>query len=191
MDCLKNFIQIEGCDAPAYAPFDDPETDDVETDDPDTEDVETESPEASGLYINKDLPISLEQIDKIADSEQQTFLGVWDEVQKSAIKKFVIRVKAGYKELFGICNLDEDWFCKNRQNLAYPLLYFLGSELMKERMFSTRINRYTTIDKNKATEMKEEFDQQFIIHLKDALELIDDDQNTEGDDIYNLVETLP
>lgn len=182
MDCLKNFIQIEGCDAPAY-------TYDANTDA--DNDPETDPTEPSGLYINKDLPISLEQIDKIADAEQQSFLVVWDEVQKSAIKKFVIRVKAGYKELFGICNLDDDWFCENRSSLAYPLLYFLGSELMKERMFSTRINRYTTIDKAKAKEMKDEFDEQFMIHLKDALELINDDENTEGGDIFNLVETLP
>lgn len=182
MDCLKNYIQIKGCAAPAYGYDDNTDGDN---------DAETTPPEASGLFINVDLPLSLEQIDKIADAEQQTFLGVWDEVQNRAIKKFVIRVSAGYKELFGICYLDDDWFCENRQKLAYALLYFLGMELMTERMFSTRINRYTTIDRNRAAELKSEFDAEFRTQLKDALELINNGENHAAGDIYSLVEVLP
>lgn len=182
MDCLKNFIQIQGCAAPDYSYDDNTDGDD---------NPETEPTEASGLYINVDLPISLEQMDKIADAEQKTFLGVWDEVQNRAIKKFVIRVKAGYKELFGICDLDDDWFCENKDKLSYALLYFLGIELMTERMFSTRINRYTTIDRTRAGELKSEFDSEFRTQLKDALELINAGENHEAGDIYSLVEVLP
>ncbi len=182
MECLKNYIQIKGCDAPAYGYDDNTDGDN---------DASTDPTEPSELFINVDLPISLEQMDKIADAEQKTFLGVWNEVQDRGIKKFVIRVKAGYKELFGICNLDDDWFCENKEKLAYPLLYFLGSELMTERMFSTRINRFTTIDRSRASELKELFDAEFITHLKDALELIDDGDHEEGGEIYNIIEVLP
>jgi hypothetical protein len=175
MDCLKDYIGVGGCDAPVYS-----------------YQINTVVQPASGFYINIDLPaISLKQMDKIADEEQRTFLGLWNEIQDRAIRKFRIRVKAGYKELFGVCKIQDTWFCDNRENLALPLLYFLGSELMFERLYSDRINRYTTIDREKAKELKAEFDDQFITHLKDALELIDNGINQEGGDIFSFVETLP
>lgn len=167
MNCLMDFIQIEGCSAPQGAG-------------------------ASGLFINKDLPISLKQIDAVADSEQLTFLEVWKEVQQRGIKKFVNRVKAGYKELFGICFIEEDWFCENKQQLAHALLYYLGMELMTERLYSDRINRYTTIDRSKAKEQREEFQGEFYIQLKDALELIGHAKDKRADgDIANYREVLP
>lgn len=174
MDCLKNYIQIEGCSAPAYKP-----------------DPEAEPEAASGLFINKDLPISLEQIDGIADEEQKTFLGVWDEIQNRALKKFPIVVKAGYRELFQVCNIDEDWFCTNKEALAMPLLYYMGAELMFERAYSSRINRWTTVDKSKAEGLKREFDREFQIQLKAALEIIHESPCGEGGDIFSFVETLP
>jgi hypothetical protein len=184
MDCLKNFIQIEGCNAPVYSY-------DANTDADDNPDTDPTS--ASGLFINKDLPsISLENIDKLADSEQKTFLGVWDEVQDRGIRKFRIRVKTGYKELFGICNVEDDWFCDNRQALAMPLLYFLGAELMIERIYSSRINRWTTnIDKQKAIDLRGEFEDEFITQLKSALEIIDDGADNESGDVFSYAEVLP
>lgn len=173
MNCLKNYIQIAGCNAPSY-------------------EVEGETtPEASSLFINQDLPISLEEIDKIADSEQVTFLGVWNEVQDRALRKFVIEVKAGYKELFAVCGLSDDWFCENKELLAMPLLYFLGAELMFEKMFSNRINRYTTIDKVKATELRKEFLKEFTNQLKNALELIRGSQCGEAGAVFKYIESLP
>lgn len=175
MNCLKNFIQIEGCTAPAY-----------------NYEVEDVAQPPSGLFINRDLPISLEEIDKIADSEQETFLGLWDELQDRAIKKFINRVKAGYKELFGICFLDDDWFCDNRVKLAHALLYYLGMEIMIEKIYSTRINRYTrSFDIRRAQEMRADFQAEFYIQLKDALELINDGNKQESGDVFTYVEVLP
>jgi hypothetical protein len=172
MDCLKNYIQIEGCNSPQYK-------------------IGDEVKEASGLYINKDLPLSLEQIDKIADSEQQTFLVVWDEVQNRAIKKFIIDVKAGYKELFGVCGLQDDFFCDNKDKLAMPLLYFLGAEIMFERMYSSRINRYTTIDAKKAVELRKEFLSEYKNQLKSSLEIINGDMCSETGQVMTYIESIP
>jgi hypothetical protein len=171
LSCLKNFIGIEACNAPVYSMASPPEAN-------------------SGLIINKDLPISVESIDKTADAEQGTFLTVWDEVQNRAIPKFIIRVKSGYKDLFGVCNLDDDWFCDNRQDLAYSLLYFLGSELMYERYYSTRKNSWTTIDRDKAIEMKSDFDQEFQVQLKSALEIINAGEDVETDS-FSYFEDIP
>src|SRR3954470_16044322 len=142
MDCLTNYIGIAGgCNVPIY----NYQIDDI-----------VQAP--SGFFINSDLPsISLKQMDKIADEEQRTFIGLWSELQDRAIRKFRINARAGYKELFGVCDIDADWFCDNRELLALPLLYFLGSELMFERLYSDRINRYTTIDLSDAKELRTEF----------------------------------
>lgn len=175
MTCFKNYIQIEGCAAPTY-----------------TYTVNGSAATPSGLFINRHLPIPLKQIDKIANEEQVTFLGVWNDVQDRGIQKFIIRVKTGYKELFGVCNgIDDAWLCSNREFLAMPLLYFLGSELMQERLWSDRINRYTTIDKDRATEMKAELDAEFQLQLKAALEAINAGVQEEAGEVFTIIESLP
>lgn len=196
MDCLKNYIKIEGCEPPDYNPFDDPATPEVEVDDPATEEVvEESSPDASDLFINRDLPgISLKNIDALADEEQKTFLGLWNEMQDRAIKKFVIAVKAGWKELFSVCILKDDedqWFCDNRQQLAFALLYFLGAELMLERIYSDRLNRYTTVDRDKAVALRKEFQKEFQSQLRNALELINNCERQESGEVFSYVEELP
>ncbi len=62
MDCLKDYIGIRHC-SQEYPP--------------------------SGLYLNNLPGISTELVDKIANSEQVTFLGVWEDVQTRAIGRFV------------------------------------------------------------------------------------------------------
>ena len=145
----------------------------------------------SGLYINVDLPITLDMLNKIKETEQSDLIDLWDEIQDRTIKKFVIRVKQGYRELFGVCTVDDDWFCENKDDLSIALLYYLGSELMIERIFSTRINRYTTIDKKKAEELKALFDEEFPIQLKAALEIIHGDFKDETGEVFTYREFLP
>lgn len=175
MQCLKNYIGIDVQGAPAYA---------IEGE---------ETPTASGLYINKDLPLSLVEMGSLADSEQPSLLVLWDEVQNRAIKKFINKVKAGYRELFNLCFLEDDWFCENKELLKYALLYFLGVELMIEKIYTTRINRFTrTFDTARAKELREEWQGEFYSQLKDALELIGhNDRKQQGGSVFSLVETLP
>lgn len=60
MQCLKDYIGLKGCS--------------------------TTMPD-SGLFINSLPGISLETIDKIADSEQQTYAGVFEDVQIRSLKR--------------------------------------------------------------------------------------------------------
>ena len=60
--CLKDYIGIKHCS-------------------------QTSNP-ASNLYLNQLAGMSTELIDKIANSEQETFLGVWDDVQLRALPRF-------------------------------------------------------------------------------------------------------
>lgn len=172
MDCLKNYIQIAGCGGAEY-----------------TYEIDSVLQNPSDLFIN-DL-VSLRQMDKITDEDKITFLGLWDSVQDKAIRRFVVRVKAGYKELFGVCELDDDWFCTNRENLALPLQYFEASELMFERLYTDRINRYTTIDREKAKELRAEFDSSFMTELKNSLEIINAGVDQIAGELFSFVEVLP
>jgi hypothetical protein len=98
---------------------------------------------SSGLFINRDTPLTLEQFQKIKEADQPTLADLWSDIQKRAIAKFVIQVKAGYRELFGICDVEDSWFDENKTDLAHALLFFLGMEVCIEIMYSTRINRFT------------------------------------------------
>lgn len=62
MDCLKDYIGIRHCSK--------------------------EEPE-SGLYLNNLAGMSTELADKIANSEQGNFMGVWEDVQTRSFKRFV------------------------------------------------------------------------------------------------------
>lgn len=65
-NCLIDWIGIRGCDAP-----------DVFSD----------------VYINQLPGINLESIEKVADDEQVTYLGVWNDIQARGVKKFYNRVQ--------------------------------------------------------------------------------------------------
>jgi hypothetical protein len=51
--------------------------------------------------------------------------------------------------------------CNKRAAFKLVLWYLLGIELMNERIFSERLNRFTTIDMKKAEKMQEYFQEQF------------------------------
>lgn len=70
MECLRDFVGIRGCDAP--------------------------EPE-SGIYVNSLPGITSFLTSKIASDEQITFLGVWNDVQARALKKFQTSVIAAFK----------------------------------------------------------------------------------------------
>lgn len=51
--------------------------------------------------------------------------------------------------------------CYNKEHFGQALLYCLGSELMTERINSSRINRWTTVDKPKAVELRKYFEARY------------------------------
>lgn len=65
MECLRDYIGIKGC---GLAPVD------------------------SGMYINSLPGIEFQGIQQLADAEQVSFLGVWDDVQERAIERFKLDV---------------------------------------------------------------------------------------------------
>lgn len=73
MECLEGYIGIEGCGAA--------------------------TPE-SGVYINSLPGISIEVAQKIADSEQITFLNAWNDITERAIRRFKTDVLNNLKKRF-------------------------------------------------------------------------------------------
>lgn len=61
----------------------------------------------SGLYINTLPGVSLRQIDQIADEDQITYQGVWDDVQERAVRRFETKVKAELSKRFKITTIQD------------------------------------------------------------------------------------
>lgn len=73
MECLRDYIGVLGCGAVTPT---------------------------SGKYINGLPGISLESIQALANDEQKTFIGVWNEVQERALAKFPIEVNEGFSKRY-------------------------------------------------------------------------------------------
>lgn len=133
-----------------------------------------ESP-LSGLYINSLPGISLESIDKIADSEQITYAGVWADAQTEAAVRFKIDFITEVTKCYRItrtCDY-EDFICDNLELLANAWRYLLGNQLMIYRIFSSRLNRFTTIDLDQAKELRDYYQGEYQQALSQAVKLID------------------
>lgn len=72
MECLKDYIGLRGCNS-LPTPL-------------------------SGQYLNQLAGINLKSIDSIADSEQVTYLNVWEDVQQNTIHSFRTAVIAAFRK---------------------------------------------------------------------------------------------
>ena len=151
MDCFIDYIGINACGSTASL---------------------------SGLYINQLPGVTFKMIDSIVDVEQQTFLGMWKDIQERALRKFSKDYTAKFtKKYVGFCcdseACDPDKIiCDNIKLFEDAWLYCLGTELMIERMYSSRMNRYTTIDKQQAEELKDFFTVEYEKSLNYAIKYI-------------------
>lgn len=129
----------------------------------------------SGLYINSLPGISLEMIDASAESEQITYAGVWRDAQEEAWPQFLIDFMDQTAKCFQLnpyCDYTE-LICNNKQRLAVAWKYLLGAQLMLFRIYSPRINRFTTIDAEQAKELLGMYQVEYEKSLSQAVKLID------------------
>lgn len=78
----------------------------------------------------------------------------------------------GIKAEVSLRCLHESIICANVDVYSDAYLYALGVELMRERLFSDRVNRFTTVDKKKAQELLDLFNEDYFSFLKTANETI-------------------
>lgn len=129
----------------------------------------------SETYINTLPGISLESIDKIANDEQLTYMGVWADAQKEA----TVRFKLGFMDAINKCHTlsrhcdYEDMICDNLEVLTTAWRYLLGNQLMTYRMYTPRLNRFTTIDAKQAKELFDFYQTEYETALAQAVKLVD------------------
>lgn len=145
MECLVNIIGIKGCDAEV-----------------------TPVPQ---LFVNQLPGISFANIAALADDEQETFLELWNNVVLRTMKKFEILVKAQLNKCHRLTDrtVVECLVCEKKELFFVALWYLHGAELMIERTSTDEVNRYTTIDFDKAEKLKEDYYLEFLGALNDAV----------------------
>lgn len=133
---------------------------------------------SSGIYLNSLPGISIESIDKIADSEQVTYLGVWRDVQEFALAQFKLDVMNELHKCYQL-NRDCDYdamVCDNIDELTLAWKYLLGVSLMIFRLNSDRVNRYTTIGLTEAKELRDFYQVEYEKAIHQGVLLMDTDE---------------
>ena len=129
----------------------------------------------SGLYLNTLPGLSIEAIDNIADSEQVTYLGVYADVQTNALAQFNLDVRGEINKCYRI-NKDCDYetlICDNAEQLYLAWKYLLGVHVMNMRIFSSRLNWFTTVSLEDAKELRGMYQAEYELALKAAVNLMD------------------
>lgn len=131
----------------------------------------------SGHYINSLPGLTWDNIDNIADTEQRTWEGVWADVQQTAIARFYTDALTAIGSCFQLSKdcVYEDILCDedNMVKLTNAWKYLLGAQIMIERMYSPRLNRYTTVDREQAKELLDHYQVEYETYLKQAVKLLD------------------
>lgn len=133
-----------------------------------------EQPE-SGVYLNTLPGITIESIQSIAQEEQGTYLHVWADVQSSArvqLKRDAISELTKCFSLNKECDY-EAMICANKEILLDAWRYLCAMWLMQFRLYSDRLNRYTTIDITRAQELRELYGNEYAESLRQSVQMMD------------------
>jgi hypothetical protein len=148
----------------------------------------------SGIFLNSLPGISIKSIDAIANDEQTTYLGVWEDVQKSTVAQFRIDVISELNKCFKLDrNCDyTTMICDNQEILVQAWKYCLGVWLMIFRLTTDRLNQYTTVDRKQAQELRDFYQIEYEKALSQSVKLMDTEEccmKCEGNP--EIVYTLP
>ena len=141
----------------------------------------------SGLYVVELPGISLKNITKIADKHEHVDalnepdpIAVFKDCEKRAIGRFRNAFIAAMSDCWHLNDLDvaECLICEHKFRLATSLWWYIGHELMVERVSSDRLNRFTTIDFEKAEELREEMFKTAEYELVNLVKGIDPNKST-------------
>ena len=146
MQCFLDYITFPSCTANVTTP------------------TEGEAPAVTGpspLYLTQLPGVTFKMLDSLVEADQVTITGLFNDIQSRAWRRF----RHDYNRKFAkkyqefCCNESEcdpeTIACEYKELFQDAWLYCLGIELMHERLYSTRLNRFTTIDKDQAAELKD------------------------------------
>jgi hypothetical protein len=130
---------------------------------------------ASGYSILTLPGITLQSLDATATEDQITYVQLWEDAQKEAALRFKADFMTKVRECFEInteCNY-EDFICNNKEILVNAWRYLLGNQLMIYRLYSTRLNRFTTIDIEEAKQLKDFYQIEYESALAQGVKAVD------------------
>ena len=130
----------------------------------------------SGLYVVALPGISLYNIEKIADkTDNADAIVVFQECENRALLTFRNSFIAAMCECWSTSDRDvvDCLLCENKERLASALWWYIGHEILTERIYSDRLNRFTTLDRKKASELREEFWGRAEIEMRNIVRGID------------------
>lgn len=148
LDCLVNYIGLKSCG--------------------------DENP-GSGQFINSLPGISLDMVAATFEREQATVKALWQEIQLEAYNRFYIDFLSEINKCHNLspyCDYNT-MICDNLQYLTLSWKYLLGSTMMQFRIYTERLNTYTTVKLAEAKELKDHYDVEYEKALKQAALLID------------------
>lgn len=130
---------------------------------------------ASGIYLNSMPGLNIESIDKVADQEQINYLGVWQDVQTNAAPQFRLDIISEITKCYKInkdCDYDE-MICNNIEVFTQSWKYLCGVWLLLYRINSNRVNRFTTLTKEQAVELKDHYQVEYEKYLSQSVKVMD------------------
>jgi len=130
----------------------------------------------SGLYLDALPGINIFNVTKIADKGQD-YEGnkAFDDVEKRTIAKFRSLFITEFNRCHKLYNRDaiDCLICENKELFAVSLWYLMGAEMCEEFLRSDRINRHTTVDRQKIKESQASFLDAFYSEISTAILGID------------------
>jgi len=156
----------------------------------------------SGLYLDALPGINLFNVAKIADKGQEfSAENAFNDVEKRTIAKFRTFFIGEFNRCFNLYNRTaiDCLICENKELLAISLWYLMGAEMCEEALRSERINRYTTVDRQKTKENKENFLEVFYSELSTSVHGIDikgsacfqDENIPECEEFIKVIQSCP
>lgn len=110
----------------------------------------------SGLALIALPGISIDNFEALKNKVDETNASVWEKIQKRTSRKFATACMSRLNECFKINDpvIIECLICEKVTLFATAYWYLLGVETMVERMYSDRVNRFTTIDRPEAMDLQ-------------------------------------
>jgi hypothetical protein len=129
----------------------------------------------SGLYVDTLPDISVYIADRIASEDASSFIETWEQIEDRGLKKFRTFFIAEVNRCYRLSKVDvcECLIEENKELLGVCLWYLLGAEFMYERTSSSRLNRFTTFDRDKGERLQDDFMTIFDKELSTAVRGLD------------------
>lgn len=128
----------------------------------------------SGLYLTSLPGVTIDLIYGISDDDELEDK-TWADIEKRSILKFRTFFLNELNKCWNLTSVSvaECLICGNKDLLSVAFWYLCGAEMMSETIGSERTNRFTTVDLDKAQNLRDEFMDIFHNELHTAVAGID------------------